>query len=380
MRSFLFLTITIFSAFFFSCETTNNSIDQERELKYQKRIEFAKGFTIEGYENYKKLEVRTPYQGAESGFSYYLVQKGDEVPEEILGERIISIPLSNIVCTSTTHIPLLEYIGEGSALKGFPNVDYISSSTMRDRINQGLVTDLGSEMSLNFELLLSIHPEIVMGYLMTGDLGQLGKIEKMDIPIVINAEYLEEHPLGRAEWIKFMGAFFNKEKEADSVFSFIKQNYFSTMERISSAPGKPHVLSGVVYGDTWFMPGGNNYASRLIADAAGKYLWGEDSSSGFLELSFESVYEHAVDAEYWIGVASYSSLNALEEGDGRYANFQAFQKGNIYSYNKRIGEKGGNEYLELGYLRPDIILNDLVAILHPEYAADHELYFFMKLE
>ena len=179
MRSFLFLIITIFNAIFFSCETANNSIDQKRELKYQKRIEFAKGFTIERYENYKKLEVRTPYQGAESGFSYYLVQKGDEVPEEILGERIISIPLSNIVCTSTTHIPLLEYIGEGSALKGFPNVDYISSSTMRDRINQGLVTDLGSEMSLNFELLLSIHPEIVMGYLMTGDLGQLGKIEKM---------------------------------------------------------------------------------------------------------------------------------------------------------------------------------------------------------
>ena len=177
-----------------------------------------------------------------------------------------------------------------------------------------------------------------------------------------------------------MGALVDREDAADSVFHMIESNYRVTLEKVKDVKSRPSVMSGVVYGDTWFLPGGNNYAAKLIDDAEGQYLWENESTSGFLEKSFESVYERAYDVDFWVGVASYNSLQQLTEGDVRYANFKAFKTGRVYSYNNRMGAKGGNEYLELGYLRPDLILKDLVSIFHPDLSEDHELYFFKKLD
>src|SRR5688572_10658179 len=182
----------------------------------------------------------------------------------------------------------------------------------------------------------------------------------------MNAEYLEKHPLGRAEWIKFMALFFNKEKLADSVFREIEKNYLETKQLADQAIKKPSVLSGIVYGDAWFLPGGQNYASKLLKDAGCQYLWADDPSHGYLEVSFESVYEKARNADLWIGVATFKSLEELKNSDHRYAKFKPYQEKNIFTYDARKGAKGGSEFLELGYARPDIILNDLVKIAHPE--------------
>lgn len=215
---------------------------------------------------------------------------------------------------------------------------------------------------------------------MTADYGQFRKIEELGVPVVINAEYLEEHPLGRAEWIKFMALFLGKEKEADEVFKMIEKNYLSTKALTEKAEKKPTVLSGVVYSDAWFMPGGQNYAAKLINDAGCEYLWSSDSSKGFLQLSFESVYEKAHAADLWIGVGSYSTLEEIKNGDERYTKFNPYQTKQVYTFNARKGAKGGSEFLELGYLRPDMILNDLVKIAHPDLLPEYELYFHKKLE
>ena len=221
---------------------------------------------------------------------------------------------------------------------------------------------------------------MVMGYTMSSDYGQFKKIEDLHVPVVLNAEYLEKHPLGRAEWIKFMALFFNKEKEADSVFVVIEKEYLKTKALADQAQTKPTVLSGIVYGDAWFLPGGQNYAAKLLRDAGYHYLWDDDSTNGFLELSFESVYEKAHDADFWIGVGSFSSLKEIENADHRYPRFKPFQQKQVYTSNARKGSKGGSEFLELGYLRPDIILKDLVKIAHPELLTEHELYFHTQLE
>jgi len=205
-------------------------------------------------------------------------------------------------------------------------------------------------------------------------------MEALGVPVVINAEYLEKHPLGRAEWIKFIALFFNKEHAADSIFNSIEQLYLQTKASADTVVNKPSVLSGIVYGDAWFMPGGRNYAAQLFADAGCNYLWNEDNSTGFLELDFESVYNKANEAELWIGVGSHGSLNSLGDSDHRYKKFRAFQNGNVYTYDARKGAKGGSVYLELGYLRPDIILQDLVKIAHPQLLPDYTLYFHKRLE
>ena len=294
--------------------------------------------------------------------------------------RVITIPLNSIVCTSTTHIPLLDYLDEGAKLIGFPSTDYISSEKIRERIDNGQVQELGVDRGMNLERLASLKPDMVMGYTMNSDYGQFKKMEELNIPVVINAEYLEKHPLGRAEWIKFMALFFDKEKQADSVFRVIEKSYLDVKDLVKIVTDKPTVMSGIVYGDAWFLPGGQNYASRILHDAGCAYLWEENTSNGYLELSFESVYEKAHDADLWIGVGNYTTLKELERGDHRYAQFKPFRTRSVYTYDARKGAKGGSEFLELGYLRPDLILKDLVKIAHPDLLEEYELYFHKRLE
>lgn len=342
-------------------------------------IRYAKGFTVTRRGNAKEVTVTYPFQGATSGYAYLLVPRGEKPPAHDADARIIYTPLETIVCTSTTHIPLLDYIGETDRLVGFPSTDYISSEKMRKRIDRGAVTDLGIDKGLNLEKLAVLNPGAVMGYTMSGDYGQFRKIESLGIPVVINAEYLEQHPLGRAEWIKFMALFFNREREADSVFNAIEENYLGGKATVTTQSHKPTVLSGIVYGDAWFLPGGQNYAAQLFRDAGCSYLWGDTDSNGYLHLPFETVYEKAHDAALWIGTGSFKTLEEIRAADSRYERFQPFRTQNVYNYDARQGAKGGNEYLELGYLRPDLILKDLIKISNPDLLPEHELFFYRKL-
>lgn len=343
-------------------------------------LKYARGFSVKDSLGSKWVEVGYPYQGATSGYTYLLVQKGMKIPEHGKDVQVITVPIESIVCTSTTHIPLLDYLNETDKLIGFPTTDYISSVKMRKRIDEGKVKELGIDKGMNIEELFLIKPSMVMGYTMSSDLGQLKKIKELGIPIVINAEYLEKHPLGRAEWIKFMALFFSKEKEADSVFQSIEKEYLTTRSLAKSTSTKPTVMSGVVYGDVWFMPGGKNYAAQLLNDAGCNYLWNDTESNGFLEVSFESVFARAKDADLWIGVGSFKSLKEIESAEKRYALFKTFKSKNVFTYNTRVGAKGGSEFLELGYLRPDIILKDLVKIAHSEVLPGYEMYFYAKLD
>src|SRR5687768_15819215 len=150
-------------------------------------VKYAEGFTVSRRGNSKQVTVTYPFQGATSGYSYLLVPRGEEPPAHDQETRIIYTPLETIVCTSTTHIPLLDYIGETDRLIGFPTIDYISSEKMRKRIDADAVTDLGIDKGLNLEKLAVLNPGAVMGYTMSGDYGQFRKIEALGIPVVINA-------------------------------------------------------------------------------------------------------------------------------------------------------------------------------------------------
>jgi iron complex transport system substrate-binding protein len=358
-----------------SCTNQGNQVRNEvPSLKY------AQGFSVKDSLDCKWLTVGYPYQGATSGYQYLLVPKGKEAPSHGSDVQIIPVPIESIVCTSTTHIPLLDYLNETNKLIGFPTTDYISSEIMRKRIDAGLVKELGIDKGMDIEELFALKPSMVMGYAMSSDLGQLKKIKDTGIPVVLNAEYLEKHPLGRAEWIKFMALFFNKEREADSVFNFIEKEYLTTQLLAKNSSVKPTVMSGVVYGDVWFMPGGKNYAAKLLNDAGCNYLWSDTESNGFLEVSFESVFAKAKEADLWIGVGSFKSLKEIESTEKRYTLFKPFKNKNVFTYNTRVGAKGGSEFLELGYLRPDIILKDLVKIAHPELLSGYQPYFYAKLE
>jgi iron complex transport system substrate-binding protein len=362
-----------------ACNPKKNELKTNPQQE-NSQIKYATGFKITAKGNSRLVEVTYPFQGATSGYTYLLVPAGEAVPPHDANTRVVRTPVQKIVCTSTTHIPLLDYLGETESLIGFPSMDYISSEKMRARIDNGKVTELGIDKGMNLEQLAVLKPDVVMGYTMSSDYGQFKKVEELGIPVVINSEYLEQHPLGRAEWIKFMAVFFGKEREADSVFNTIEKNYLDTKSSVDSVLKKPTVLSGIVYGDAWFLPGGQNYASKILKDAGCDYLWASDSSHGFLQLSFESVFNKANTADLWIGTGTFKSLAEIKAADQRYTKFKPFQQKTIYTSNARLGAKGGSEFMELGYLRPDIILKDLVKISHPELLNGYVLYFHKKLD
>ncbi|MCA6074130.1 ABC transporter substrate-binding protein [Fulvivirga sedimenti] len=362
-----------------SCNPKPEQASQPEEGQLQ--FKYANGFRVfQIRENIYRVFIDRPYQGSTNSLEYLLVPEGESIPDHDQDVTVIKTPVKRIICTSTTHIPLLDYLNETQALIGFPTPDYISSPAMRARIDSGLVEDLGIDKSLNVEMALELNPDAVMAYTMGGVSESILKLRELNIPVLINAEYLEEHPLGRAEWIRLAGLLFDKKDRSDSVFTAIEKRYIDLQKIAGQTDLRPSAFSGVMYGDTWFLPGGNNYAARLMKDAGIEYLWNDNPENGYLELSFETVLDRAVNADLWIGVASFTSLDQLGAEDSRYTLFSAFENGHVYTYDARKGALGGSEFLELGYLRPDIILADLIRIAHPEISGLDSMYFHAKLQ
>jgi iron complex transport system substrate-binding protein len=340
---------------------------------------YAKGFSVIDKGSYRDIIVQHVADTSAPTYRYRLVKKGQSVTAEN-GVTIIEVPIQSIVCTSTTHIPHLDYLGESEKLVGFPSTQYISSPTVRQLVDAGKVQELGKDNGMNLELLAQLKPSLVMGYTMSKDLGQLKKVQELGIPVLVNAEFLEQHPLGRAEWIKFTGMLLGREKEADSVFRQIESEYLKIKALADGFRSKPTVFTGIPYGGIWYLPGGKNYAAQFFFDAGCQYLWADDPSTGFLQQSLETVYEKAIKANYWIGVGSFQKFNDLKSADERFTKFEAFKTRQVYHYNGRIGATGGNEYFELAYLRPDLLLKDLIQITHPDVYPNPELYFYKSLQ
>ena len=284
-------------------------------------------------------------------------------------------PIEKLVVTSTTHLPFLEMLGLQETLVGFPGTQYIYSPEFRARVDSGKVKDLGPDGALNLEKVLALNPDAVVVFDMGRESTSLDKLEESGIPVIYNSDFLETSALGRAEWVRFFGALFQKRRQADSIFTTIEARYDS-LSNLNFGSRRPSVLTGVMYGDTWFLPGGQNWSSELFTDAGAQYLWESDSSSGWLEVSFESVLDRAINADYWVGTSSFGSKDELISQDQRYASFLPYRENKVYSYSKRVGPGGGFDYFESAYARPDIVLEDLISIFHPELVENYERFYF----
>ena len=236
--------ILIFSFFIILCNSCGkiNSVKLTKEVKQSNEIKYAKGFDIKHFSEYKKLIIKSPYPDATESFEYILTTIPSLHDNESSIKRI-KVPVENIVVTSTTHIPMLELLGVEKSLIGFQNTNYISAEKTRKRVDSGFVRELGNEAAMNTEVLFELQPDIVIGFSMNKVNKIYSLIEKYGIPVLINGDWLEETPLGRAEWIKFFGVLFDKEKEADSIFRKIESNYLESMLLAKNAIYKPTILS-----------------------------------------------------------------------------------------------------------------------------------------
>ncbi len=340
----------------------------------------ARGFQTFEAENYTLIKVKRPWAGASREFIYALHNKENLPPEGLHYDQAIPIPVSHLVMTSTTHIPALDLLECQQLLSGFTQTKFISSPSIRSLIDQGKITELGTVGNMDYERLMELNPEVVMTYQSGADHRELEKLQQTGIPVLLNADFLEESPLGKAEWIKVIGWLVGKADAADSIFTQIERSYQYHRNLVGEVQSPPTVFSGSLYTGTWFAPGGDSFVAQFVKDAGGAYTWSDQSLSGTLELSFEAVIERNSTTEKWIGAGGFTSLQQLIASDPRYENLQAVKNQEVYNYHGRIGATGGYEYLEMGTARPDIVLRDFIKILHPELLPDHQMYFFKKLD
>lgn len=266
-------------------------------------------------------------------------------------------------------------LGVAKTLKGFPNLDYISSPLSRKRIANKEIIDLGQNESLNTELTIELRPEVIISFGVEGENKSLNSVERAGIPVLYNGDWVEKDPLGKAEWIKFFGALYGKEREADSIFNHIKTNYNLLKEQIANIENKPTVLSGGMFKDIWYLPKGDSWQAKVLEDAGGNYLWSETEGAGSIALSIESVLEKGQQADFWIAPGQYTSYAKLASDNPTYAQFDAFKNKKVYTFAKYKGETGGLLYYELAPNRPDLVLRDLAKILHPEIITEDFTFF-----
>ncbi len=368
----------------FSCGgSTGEKHDCPEKVAENLTISYAKGLEIINRNDYSQITIKNPWQGADGvSMTWFLVPYEYSPPEGIDPSSVIRVPVKKIVCMSTTHVAMVSALGETESIVGISGTGFIWEQQVRTKIENGTVQEIGYEENINKEKLIVLEPDIVMTYGVGSESSAYtGKLMELGIKTLFNADYLETHPLGKAEWIKLFGALYRKENTADSIFRYIENEYNNLKLFIKdNTKDRPAVLMGLPFRDAWFISPGNSYVSTLISDAGGDYLWSSTKSSVSIPLGIENVYLKALKADYWLNIGSVDSKQEIISIDTRLGDLPCFKMGNLYNNNKRLSAEGGNDYWESGTVNPHIILKDIASVLHSELFHDHKMVYYKRID
>ena len=269
-------------------------------------------------------------------------------------------PVQSLVCMSTSYVGFLDAIGEASVVKGVSGLKFAGTPGL-DAI------EVGYDANLDFEAVLKTRPDYLLTYAVGSvEPAYMAKLRELGIKAVVLSEHLENHPLARAEYVKLFGALTGRLHQADSVFSDVRDRYLSLVQPSVTCK----VLVNVPYADSWYIPGGENYMTRLISDAGGEVLGavpGRDNSS---VISLEKAYSFAQEADFWLNTGWCSSLKDMSL---IHPVFKDFNFPEVWNNTLLTTPGGGNMFWETGPVRPDLILHDLVRIFSPTSVISSEV-------
>ena len=299
------------------------------------QLQYAKNLSIVRYDGYTKVVLRNPWDTIHALHTYLLIPSGSLLPEALPGGTVVRVPLRNALVYSSVHCGLLEELGTADAIGGVCDLSYIRLPYILERYEKNTLTDAGSSMNPNIEQIIDMHPD---GILLSPfeNSGGYGAVEKLDIPLIECADYMENTALGRAEWMYFYGLLFGKETEADSLFTCIKQAYSTLSDSVkTSGLPRPSVICELKSTSAWYVPGGNSTTARLISDAGADYVFSYIPQSGF----------------------------------------SAFAKHRIYGCNTAYVP-----FYEESPFHPELQLKDLIKIFHPDLLKDYKLRYYSPLK
>lgn len=373
MRKNIFTSVYILFSLFILISCGGNV---SKESAGEQTMEYAKDFTVEYRDGYRIVDVINPWDTTLILQRYILVDKTAALPDSLPAGTLVRTPVERVVTASAIDVATIAELGHLNSVAGCFEAEYVYDPAAKEKINAGEITNLGPARMMNIEPLLMLNPEIVFVSPFKGE--GYGVMEKARIPLAEVASYMEYTPLGRSEWIKFYGEFYNERALADSIYNDVRNSYNGIKNIVEKVSYGPKLLVEKRYGQVWYVPAGDSYAVNLYTDAGANYPWSGSKGTGSLSLSFEEVFSKAHDADYWIfryfdpsGDMTYSKLAAEYP---QYSSFKAFKDRNIYVCNT-----GKTDYYGTVSLKPDMELRDIAKILHPELFTDVPFVYYEKL-
>lgn len=346
-------------------------------------IQYAEGFAVEYFNHYKVVTILQPWQNAQETFQYLLLQCGTPAPAGYEDTLIIEIPVNRFISLSTSFTPYLDAQNLLDKLVGMDSFLYTNNANVIEKIAAGELAEVGGGGGgeMNIEVIIDLAPDLIMMQQFSAQgSGSREVLSQAGLNVVLNADFVDTTPLGRAEWGKYIALFFNTEGLAQEQFEGVSSRYLTLAELAANADEQPTVFVNTPYDGTWFMAGGKSYLAQFLADAGALYLWAEDNSLGSLFLDFETVYDVAANADFWVNANPFwSDTNSALAEDSRYGDFAALKNGKVYNYNARMNANGGMDYFESGYANPDLVLADLIKIFHPDLMPEHTFVYYQNL-
>lgn len=343
--------------------------------------EYAGGFRISTAEGKESVIITTftPWQGAEGETrSLFMARNGEKPPKGFKGQ-VLEGDAERIVCLSSSYIAMLDALGETDRVAGVSGMDFITNPYIQE--NRDRIADVGYDGNTDYERLLASAPDIVLLYGITGASGMEAKLKELRIPFMYIGEYMEESPLGKAEWCVPVAEIIGCRERGIEIFNRIPKRYDSLKTIAARVPERPDVMVNIPYGDAWIMSPPGSYMGRLITDAGADYIYPGDTTEVSRTIDIEEAYKLVNECDYWINTGRVTSKAALLAELPKFADVPCLKEGRVYNNNLRINRYGGDDFWESGIMHPDIILEDLIKIFHPGLLGEPKpLYYYRKIE
>lgn len=339
-------------------------------------LHYSSNLSLIDYEDCIVAQLRNPWDTAKILHTYVLVDKKQPLPQELPQGTLVRTPLSKAVIYSSVHCSLLKDFGALNSIGGVCDLKYIKLPEIEEGCRKGTIADVGDGMNPNIEKIIDLHPDAILLSPFENS-GGYGRVEKLNVPIIECADYMETSSLGRAEWMRFYGLLFGKKTEADAMFAAVERNYKDLQELVKPISFAPSVMCDLKTSSTWYTPGGNSTIAKLYSDAGANYIFREDTHSGSLPYPFEVIFEKGQQTNFWLiryNQPVDKTYGELEKEFAPYAGFRAFKERNIYGCNtNRV------PFYEETPFHPDWLLKDLIKIFHPSLLEGYELRYYNKL-
>lgn len=376
MKRFIFHTIAIvITAWCIGCSnkpSSHNNTFVEEPIA----VEYAQGFRMAQGNGYSRIDIVNPWDTTALLRTYLLVDANTELPEHLPQGAVIRTPLRNSLVFSSVHSSLLAELQCLDAIGGICDSEYNYIEELQARMQAGTLIDAGNSTSPDIEQIIELNPDAIL--ISPFENIRHERIEKTGIPIIECADYMENNPLGRAEWIRIFGMLYGCQEQADSLFNSVKDSYLSTAQKVANVDNRPLVITERRIGQVWYVPGGKSYIAQLLSDAGAEYPWSDNNNTGSLALSFENVLERGQEADFWLikyHATQNLTYNDLKQEYTPNSRFKAFEQHHIYGCNTQY-----LRYYEETPFHPERLLQDLGAIFHPTLFEGHKPYYYTPID